>query len=206
MADLMHRVRQLLEALFHWVEGFAAAPEGGWALFGIAFVESSLFPIPPDVLLIPLCLGRPESSFWFAALCSVGSVLGGMAGYALGFYGGRPVLRKLFSERKIEAVAGYYDRYNAWATGIAGLTPLPYKLFTISGGAFAINFKIFVLASILSRSLRFFVVAGLLYFFGEEARELIGRHLGWLTVAFVILLAAGFLAVGRVGKRRWREL
>ncbi len=131
-------------------------------------------------------------------------MLGGIAGYGIGYYGGRPLLRRLFSQRWIEAVESYYDRYNAWATGIAGLTPLPYKVFTISGGAFSINFKIFVLASVVSRSLRFFVVAGLIYLIGEPAKALIERHLGWLTVAFVILLIGGFYLVGRGARRAGR--
>lgn len=197
LSELYHRFHDLMTGLLHWVEAFAATPYGGWALFAISFAESSFFPIPPDVLLIALCLGDPDRSFWFATICAVASVLGGMLGYAIGFYGGRPVLQRLFSPAKIEAVERYYDRYNAWATGIAGLTPLPYKLFTISGGAFAINFKVFVIASILARSLRFFAVAAVIRAVGEPAKELIDKHLGWLSIAFVILLVAGFWVVGR---------
>ena len=200
----METVRELWAAfkgavtgLLHWVESFADHPSGDWALFLIAFAESSVFPIPPDVLLIPLCLGSPEDSFRFAAICSVGSVLGGIGGYAIGHVGGRPVLRRFFNEKRVAAVASYYERYNAWATGIAGLTPLPYKLFTISGGAFGINFKIFLLASVISRSLRFFVVATLLYFYGEEAKVFIEKHLDLLSILFVILLVLGFLILGR---------
>ena len=122
--------------MFAWVESFAATPYGVWALFVISFAESSFFPIPPDVLLIALCLARPEQSLWFAFVCSVASVLGGMAGYGIGYYGGRPLVKRLFKPEKVRAVERLYERYNAWATGIAGLTPLPYKLFTISGGAF----------------------------------------------------------------------
>lgn len=192
-----------MSSLLHWVEAFASTPYGVWALFGLAFAESSFFPIPPDVLLIALCLGDPSQAFWFATVCAVGSVLGGVLGYGIGFYGGRPVLKRFFSRKKIEAVEAYYDRYNAWATGVAGLTPLPYKLFTISGGAFAINFKIFVIASVISRSLRFFAVAALIHMFGEPAKQLIDKHLGWLSIAFVILLVGGFYVVskgfGRVG-------
>ena len=191
--------------LLHWVEALAESPNAAWGLFVVSFLESSFFPIPPDVLLIPLCLGEPELSFWFAGICSVGSIIGGMAGYGIGLWGGRPLLRRLFSERKIAAVHSYYDRYNAWATGIAGLTPLPYKLFTLSGGAFEINFKIFVLASIVSRSLRFFAVATLVFFFGEVAKGFIDRHLGWLSLAFVILLVGGFWIVGRKARSAARS-
>ena len=180
------------------MESFAATPWGDWALFGIAFAESSFFPIPPDVLLIALCLGRPELSLWFAFLCTVGSVLGGMLGYAIGFYGGRPVLKRFFSAEKVRAVEALYDRFNAWATGIAGLTPLPYKIFTVSGGAFAINFRIFVIASILSRGLRFFAVAGAIYLFGEPVKALIEEYLNVLSILFVVLLIVGYWLVTRV--------
>lgn len=189
---MAHSASTMLHDLLAWVEGLAATPWGGWALFGIAFAESSFFPVPPDVLLIALCLGSPELSLWFAAVCSVGSVLGGMFGYGLGYYGGRPLLRRLFAAERIQTVERLFDRWNAWAVGVAGLTPLPYKIFTVSGGAFAINFKVFVIASVLSRSLRFFVVAAAIQLWGEPVREFIHRYLNVLSIAFVVLLAGGF--------------
>ena len=195
-----------LAAMLAWVEAFAMTPYGSYALFGISFLESSVFPIPPDILLIALCLGRPEHSFWFAAICSLGSILGGIAGYALGFFGGRPLLKRLFDTQKVEAVERLDDRYNAWATGIAGLTPLPYKLFTISGGAFAINFKIFVIASIASRTVRFAAVAALIYFYGETAKLWIDKYLNVLSIGFVILLILGFWLIGRGAKRATRPI
>lgn len=185
-----------IRELFHWVEAMAETPYASWALFGVSFVESSFFPVPPDALLIALCVAQPERSLWFALICSVASVLGGMAGYGIGLVGGRPILLKFFNPQRVEKVKAYYDRYNAWAVGIAGLTPLPYKLFTISGGAFQINFKVFVIASIVSRSLRFFAVAALMKWLGEPAKTFIEQHLGWLTMAFVILLVLGFWVVG----------
>jgi membrane protein YqaA with SNARE-associated domain len=199
--DLWHQLHGLLSQLLQWVEAFAATSYGGWALFGLAFLESSIFPVPPDVLLIALCLGRPDLSFWFAAVCAVGSVLGGIAGYALGYFGGRPLLLKMFDVRKVEAVQRYYDKYNAWATGIAGLTPLPYKLFTISGGAFAINFKVFLVASAISRTARFMLVAGMIYFLGDTAKSFIEKYLNTLTIAFVVLLVLGFWLIGRSAKK-----
>jgi len=196
LRDLLGRLSEILHALLAWVQSYAHSPNGGVALFLFAFAESSFFPIPPDVLLIPLCLGDPSRAFWFATLCSLGSVLGGMAGYGIGYWGGRPLVYRLFSHEKVEAVGRYYDRWNAWATGIAGLTPLPYKLFTISGGAFAINFRIFVLASAISRSARFFAVAGLIYLFGTPIQAFIDKYLNLLSIAFVVLLLGGFLLVG----------
>jgi len=199
--DLWHDLHGLLSQLLQWVEAFAATAYGGWALFGLAFLESSIFPVPPDVLLIALCLGRPDLSFWFAAICAVGSVLGGIAGYALGYFGGRPLLLKMFDTGKVRAVERYYDKYNAWATGIAGLTPLPYKLFTISGGAFAINFKVFLVVSAISRTARFMMVAGLIYVLGETAKTFIEKYLNVLTIAFVVLLVLGFWLIGRSARR-----
>jgi membrane protein YqaA with SNARE-associated domain len=190
-------LKQALVDLLHWTQGFADSPHGAAALFAIAFAESSFFPIPPDVLLVPLCLGQPRLAFWFAAVCTAGSVLGGIAGYGIGRYGGRPLLRRLIKPRRIAAVESYYDRYNAWATGIAGLTPIPYKVFTIAGGAFAVGFRVFVLASVVGRGLRFFGLATLIYFFGAPIQRFIERYLDWLTLAFAILLVGGFLLAGR---------
>ena len=119
-----------------------------------------------------------------------------MAGYGIGRFGGRPLLLRLFKRERVAAVETYYDRYNAWATGIAGLTPIPYKLFTIAGGAFAINFRIFVLASAVGRSGRFFGVATLIFFFGAPIQTFLERYLDWLTIAFVVLLIGGFLLTG----------
>ena len=173
----MEQLHVWLQGVLHWVESFADSPHGVWALVVLSFAESSFFPVPPDVLLIALCLGKPELAFWFAAICAAASVAGGMAGYGIGHYGGRPLLKRLFRADRVRAVESYYDRYNAWATGVAGLTPLPYKLFTISGGAFAIRFKIFLIASIISRSLRFFAVAAIVYFLGAPARDFIEAQL-----------------------------
>ncbi len=194
----MDSIQDLLHRSLAWVESFASTPYGDWALFMLAFAESSFFPIPPDVLLIALCLGRPELSFYFAMICSVASVLGGMLGYGIGYYGGRPLLKRLFNRKKIQAVENLYDRYNAWATGIAGLTPLPYKIFTISGGAFSINFKVFVVASIISRSLRFFAVAALFFFFGDPVKAWIDEYLNILSIVFVVLLVAGYFLITHV--------
>ena len=196
LRDLLHSLSDALHALLAWVQSYAHSPHGGIALFLFAFAESSFFPIPPDVLLIPLCLGDPSRAFWFATLCSLGSVLGGMLGYGIGFWGGRPLVYRLFHRDKVEAVERYYDRWNAWATGVAGLTPLPYKVFTISGGAFAIDFKIFVLASAISRSLRFFAVAGLIYLYGAPIQAFIDKYLNLLSIAFVVLLIGGFVLIG----------
>ena len=201
MRALYDRLHELLLSLLHWVEGFAVTPYGHWALFAFAFAESSFFPVPPDVLLIALCLGDPSRSLYFALICSIGSVLGGILGYGIGYFGGRPVLYRFFDEAKINAVERYYDRFNAWATAIGALTPIPYKIFTLTGGALGAGFRIFVVASVLARSLRFFVVAGLMWAYGEPIKAFIEKYLNVLSIAFVVLLLGGYwLVAHRIGK------
>ena len=191
----------LKEKLFAWIDSLAVMPYPGLWLFLLAFAESSFFPIPPDILLVTLGVANPESAIWYGFICSAGSILGGMLGYGIGLYGGRPLLYKFFKERKIHAVESLYDKYNAWATGIAGLTPIPYKVFTVAGGAFKINFKIFVLASTVSRSLRFMAEGVLLYFFGESIRDFLFQWFNWISIAFVVLLVGGFWLVQHLGRR-----
>jgi membrane protein YqaA with SNARE-associated domain len=189
------------DQIFAWIDQLAASAHPGWWLFALAFAESSFFPVPPDVLLITLGVATPERAIFYAVVCSLGSVLGGALGYGIGLYGGRPLLYRMFKETRIQAVERLYDRYNAWATGIAGLTPIPYKVFTIAGGAFKINFKVFVIASVVSRSLRFITEGVLLYFFGETIRDFLYSYFNWLSIAFVVLLIGGFWLIHRYGKR-----
>ena len=191
--------------LFAWIDSLAGMPHPGWWLFLLAFAESSFFPIPPDVLLITLGVSTPDKAVWYALVCSVASVTGGAFGYVIGLFGGRPILYRFFNHTKVAAVERLYDRYNAWATGIAGLTPIPYKVFTIGGGAFKIDFKVFMLASLVSRSLRFLTEGVLLYFFGAPIRDFLYSQFNWLSVAFVVLLVGGFWLVHRIGRRAQRE-
>jgi len=192
-------------SLKNWMLSFLAGPYPGIALFCFAFAESSFFPIPPDIMLIPLVLARPEHWLLYAVITTVASVLGGMAGYLIGSYGGRPVLLKFFASPKVDLVQHYYDKYNAWATAIAGLTPLPYKIFTIGAGTFKVNFHVFVLASIGSRGLRFFAVAGLTRLFGHQVMPIIKDYFNVATIMFILLLVGGFWAVGYLAKRIQRS-
>jgi len=198
MKEWLHGLK---EWLFDFIDKLAVLPYPGLWLFLLAFAESSFFPIPPDVLLITLGVASPEKALWYGLVCSVGSVLGGAAGYGIGLFGGRPLLYRFFNQNKIHAVEKLYDRYNAWATGVAGLTPIPYKVFTIAGGAFKINFKIFVLASMVSRTLRFMAEGAMLYFFGSSIREFLFKWFNWVSIAFVILLVGGFWLLHRFGRR-----
>jgi len=192
-------ISKWLRGLKAWVEGFAEKPGAGWALFAIAFAESSFFPIPPDVLLIALAMSVPAKSFRYALVCSLGSVLGGMFGYLIGleFYDlvGRKIIEFYSLQEQYAAVKILYDQNAFLAIAIAGFTPIPYKVFTIAAGAFQVSFATLVYASTVSRPARFYLVAALFFFFGARIKPLIDKYFEALTLAFVILLVAGFVVV-----------
>ncbi|MBN1763772.1 MAG: DedA family protein [Sedimentisphaerales bacterium] len=246
--------------LYDWVLHWADTPYGGWALFILAFAESSFFPVPPDVLLAPLTLGNRKKWFRFALSCSLASVVGGMFGYLIGFclwstighffhehipgfnrdvvvlangdkieglIDPRNIDIKLLStkakirypitleqidghKKLIEAnqvidndvqvrpftkIAAMYNHYDWEAVGMAGFTPLPFKVFTITAGVFKINFFIFCISAAISRSARFFLVAGLFGRYGEKIKPFIDKYFNWLCLAFVVLLVGGFFVL-----------
>lgn len=190
-----------LRRLYDWVLHWAETPYGAPALFILALAESSFFPIPPDPLLVALCLGLPSRSMRFAATATLASVVGGIIGYGIGA-GAWSLMQDWFflyvpgvSPESFDRVQALYDRYDFWAVFLAGLTPIPYKVFTLSAGVFAINFPVFVLASVLSRGLRFFVVAGLIYRFGPPITRFIDRYFNLLAIAFGVLLVGGFFLI-----------
>ena len=163
-------------------------PLGAWGLFVLAFIESSFFLIPPDILLIALSLAAPERAFFLALVCTIGSVLGGMFGYGMGYVGERAFLERFVSRKKVEKVHDMFNRYEVWAIGIAGFTPIPYKIFTIAAGVFYIHFWKFVLVSLLSRGARFFLVASLIFFFGEPILIFLNKYFDVLSLVGVALL------------------
>jgi membrane protein YqaA with SNARE-associated domain len=189
----------VLRRLYDWVLRWAKTPYGTWALFLLAFCESSFFPIPPDVLLIALAVALPKKAFKYALVCSVGSLLGGCLGYLIGWQFmvglGDGIIRFYGLQDKYEYIRRLYVTYDAWAVGIAGLTPIPYKVFTITAGAFRINFVVFLVASAVSRSARFFLVGGLIYLFGPKIQSFIDRYFNTLVIVFVILLILGFVVI-----------
>ncbi len=189
----------MLRRLYDWVLHWADTPYGTWALFVLAFCESSFFPVPPDVLLIALAVAIPKKSLMYALVCTLGSVLGGCLGYVIGWQFMEAVGSKIITfyglQEKISYIEFLYHKYDAWAIGIAGFTPIPYKVFTISAGAFSINFSVFILASAVSRSARFFLVGGLIYIFGPRIQALIDKYFNFLAVAFIVLLVAGFIVI-----------
>lgn len=177
----------------------SARPNAIWALAGISFIESSFFPIPPDLLLIPMVLAARTQWLKIAMVCTIASVVGGMFGYALGYYlydaVGRPLLEFYGYAAKFEDFQTRYNDWGAWIVFIAGVTPFPYKVITIASGVTQLDLATFTGASVLARGLRFFIVAALLWWIGPPIREFIEKRLGLVFTVFVILLVGGFVAV-----------
>lgn len=196
----MHWIRRL----YDWVLSWAKTPYGTVALFAIAVMESIFFPVPPDVLLIALALGQRRRALYYGLICSAGSLCGGMIGYSLGHYawltsdGFTAIAQFFFHHIPGFSESVYYDlgqRFEEWGFVIiftAGFTPIPYKLFTVSAGAFGTSFPLFLLASATSRTARFMLVSGLIWRFGEPVRVFIDRYFNWLAIIFAILLIGGF--------------
>ena len=186
----------MIRRLYDWTMGLAGHPRAMWALAAVAFVESSIFPIPPDILMIPMILAMPWRAFHIAAVATVASVLGGLLGYVIG-YGfmeaiGTPILEFYGKADKFDDLAARFNEMGGWAVLIAGVTPFPYKVITIFSGATQLSLPLFIGVSVLARALRFFVLAALLWKFGAPIRTFIERWLGWLFTAFVVLLLGGF--------------
>jgi len=189
----------MLRSLYDWTLSLARTPHAIWALAVVAFLESSIFPIPPDVLMIPMIIARPSRAFVIAGVATVASVAGGMAGYFIG-YGmfesvGRPILEFYGKEAYFTEFSSRYNEWGAWAVLIAGVTPFPYKVITILSGATALSLPVFILASIFARGLRFFLVAALLWKFGPPIQVFIERRLGLMFTIFMVLLVGGFVAL-----------
>ncbi|MEN3026350.1 MAG: YqaA family protein [Chlorobiota bacterium] len=197
---MVRRIHQWLWRTKAWMEAAAARPGASWTLFGLAFLEASVFPIPPDVMLIPMVLLRQERAFAIAAICTLGSVLGGLFGYAIG-HGFMDVIGWWIVE--------FYNAHHAWQQvselyrGEAGVwfllaaafSPIPYKIATIAAGAVALPLVPFVVLSLVGRAARFFIVAGLLWAFGPVMQRWIERYFDRLALAFVVLLVLGFIAL-----------
>jgi len=189
----------MLRRLYSWVLHWAETPYGSWALFLLALSESSFFPVPPDVLLIALAVSISKKSFKYALICTAGSLIGGCLGYLIGWQFmitvGEKIIQFYGLTHKMQYIKDLYMQYDAWAIGIAGFTPIPYKVFTISAGAFDINFTVFIIASAISRAARFFLVAWLIYLFGPKIKTFIDKYFNILAITFVVLLVAGFVII-----------
>ena len=189
----------MLRKLYNWTMSFAAHRNARKALAGISFAESSFFPIPPDVLLIPMVLMERKKAIEIAAICTVASVIGGMLGYAIGAFlydtVGQGVVNFYHLQDKMEAFKAQYEEWGILIILLAGFTPIPYKVFTITSGLLAYDFGLFVLLSALGRGGRFFLVATLLYYFGEPILGFIEKRLEAVTAAVSVVAIAGFVLV-----------
>lgn len=186
----------MLRRLYDWTIRQASSDHALWILAVVAFVESSVFPIPPDVLMIPMILARPDRAFVIAGVALVASVLGGLLGYAIGAFAfdtiGRPILMSLGKAEAMEAFNGRFNDLGFWPVLIAGLTPFPYKVITIMSGWTGLSLGTFLVTSVVARGLRFYVVAALLWRYGEPIRDFIERRLGLMFIIFCALLLGGF--------------
>lgn len=189
----------MIRWLYDWVFSLARHKRAEWALAGVSFVESSVFPIPPDVLLIPMVLAERRKWIHFALLCTLTSVLGAFLGYFIGavLYEalGKPILAFYGKQDSFDSVRQWYNEWGGWGVFFAAMTPFPYKVLTIFSGATGLNLAVFTIVSIIGRGVRFFIVAGLLYAFGEPIRIFIERRLGLMFTLGAILLIGGFVAV-----------
>ena len=189
----------MIRALYDWTISLAEHPRALWALALVAFVESSVFPIPPDILMIPMIIARPSRAFVIAGVAMIASVLGGMLGYYIGWglfeSVDRPVLEFYGKTDHFAAFAERYNDWGAWAVLIAGVTPFPYKVITILSGSTGLSLPVFVISSVIARGLRFFLIAALLWRFGAPIRDFIERRLGLMFSLFVVILLGGFATV-----------
>lgn len=190
----------MLRRLYDWTLAQATAPHALWMLAAVSFIESSVFPIPPDVLLIPMVIAAPHRAWLIAGVCTLASVAGGALGYLIGWglfeQVGRPVLEFYGKDARFEEFGAAYNEWGAWAVLIAGVTPFPYKVITILSGVTGLNFGVFMVASAIARGLRFFIVAALLWKFGLPIRDFIERRLGLVFTVGMAALLGGFVAVG----------
>ncbi len=189
----------MIRALYDWTLALALHRHSLWALAGVAFIESSVFPIPPDILMIPMIVAAPSRAFLIALVATVASVLGGAAGYAIGalLYDsvGLPVLQFYGMTEDFETFRHEYNAWGLWAVVIAGITPFPYKVITILSGTTGLSLPLFMVASVFARGLRFFVIAALLWKYGAPIRDFIERRLGLMFTLALLLLLGGFAAV-----------
>jgi len=192
-------IRRMLRRLYDWTIRMADHPQALWVLAFVAFIESSVFPIPPDVLMIPMILARPSRAWLIAGVALVSSVLGGLLGYAIGALAyeqiGRPILEALGKDAAMDAFSERFNDFGFWAVLTAGVTPFPYKVITITSGWTAMPLGVFMATSVLARGLRFFIVAALLWQFGTPIRGFIEKRLGLMTLLFIVLLFGGFYLV-----------
>lgn len=189
----------MMRRLYDWMMEQARSARAPHALFWVSFIESSFFPIPPDVMLIPMVIANRLKAWFYATIATVGSVIGGVAGYAIGYFFfeqiGRPILEFYGKAESFGEFTSWFNEWGVWILIIKGMTPFPYKVLTITAGVTHMPLIEFMVASVIARAMRFYLVAALLYFFGEPIREFIEKRLTLVTTVFVVLLVLGFVAI-----------
>ena len=193
-----NRIVKLFSSLYERVMRWAAHRHAQWYLAGLSFAESSFFPVPPDVMLAPMALANTSKAWRFALITTFASVIGGAAGYLLGVFAFeliQPLLEKAGYMDKYQLAVSWFEQWGVWVVFVAGFSPIPYKVFTIAGGAFQIDFVTFLIASAISRSARFFLVGALIYYFGPMIKSFIDKYFNTLAIAFVVLLVGGFILI-----------
>lgn len=191
----MNFLRKIYDLVLKW----SASKNAVYYLFAVAFIESSFFPIPPDIMLIPMILAAKNKAWRYAGIATIASVLGGYFGYAIGMFFfeviAKPLIEFYHLMPQFEEFKSYYAQYGSWIVFGAGITPFPYKIITIASGAVSLNLTVFTIASVLARGLRFYIIAALLYKFGTPMKSFIEKNLGLLSILFFIALITGFYAV-----------
>lgn len=190
---------KMMKKLYEWVMSMVSGPKAMVALCAVSFAESSFFPIPPDLLLIPMILKDRPKAFKIAFYCTLFSVLGGIFGYVIGHFlydvVGGPILDFYHYRENFEKFCTGYNTYGAWIVFGAGLTPFPYKIITIASGVTGLNFGVFMMASLLARGLRFYLISLLLWKWGQPMKDFIERNLWWLSILFFVLLIGSFYLI-----------
>lgn len=196
---MLSTINAWIRALYDWVFSLAAHPKANWALFGISFAESSFFPIPPDVMLIPMVLAKKAKWFFYASLCLIASLLGAFVGYYIGAslfeLIGKPILSFYGKQDAFQSIADLYNKWGGWGVLFAAITPFPYKVLTIFSGATGLNLIVFAIVSIIGRGFRFYLVSFLLFKFGQPIQSFIEKRLGLMFTLALMLLIGGFVAV-----------
>jgi len=190
----------MFKKLYHWTLSLAESPRATFALAGVAFAESSFFPIPPDILLVPMALAKPQRALFYAGICTIASVIGGIVGYGIGWLLwdtlGQWLINLYGYGARMEVVKAAYDQWGWLFILVKGLTPIPYKLVTIVSGLLEYNFVLFVILSLFTRGARFFLIAGLLNKFGAPIRDLLDRYFGWFLAIIALFVVGGFWLAG----------
>jgi len=202
-ANPIPKKESLLRRMYHWTLAWAEHPQARYALFFVALIESSVFPIPPDILLLALALGQPKSAIKFAAITTAGSTVGAALGYAIGMFLlasiGQPIIEFYGLTSQYAQAGDWFAEYGVAIVLIAGFSPIPFKVITIAAGGFGLTFVPFILAALASRGARFFLEGALLQWGGPKLRELVEKYFEWITIGATLLVVLGFVAIGMLG-------